>query len=85
MSETNVSQVAVARERRCRRHGRGVRTSVGWAVAEICFTYHGESDDQRGFHGEHTLEDNVMINRFIEAIGATRYETNRIYRKQLPC
>ena len=32
-----------------------------------------------------TLEDNVMINRFIEAIGATRYKTYRIYRKQLPC
>ncbi len=31
------------------------------------------------------LEDNVMINRFIEAIGATRYKTYRIYRKQLPC
>jgi hypothetical protein len=25
-----------------------------------------------------TLEDNVMINRFIEAIGATRYKTYRI-------
>jgi GNAT superfamily N-acetyltransferase len=32
-----------------------------------------------------TLEDNVMINRFIEAIGATRYKTYRIYRKQLTC
>ncbi len=31
------------------------------------------------------LEDKVMINRFIEAIGATRYKTYRIYRKQLPC
>lgn len=32
-----------------------------------------------------TLEDNFMINRFIEAIGATRYKTYRIYRKQLTC
>jgi hypothetical protein len=32
-----------------------------------------------------TLENNVMITRFIEAIGATRYKTYRIYRKQLPC
>jgi GNAT superfamily N-acetyltransferase len=40
-----------------------------------------------GFAGElsMTLEDNFMINRFIEAIGATRYKTYRIYRKQLPC
>ena len=40
-----------------------------------------------GFAGElsMTLENNVMINRFLEAIGATRYKTYRIYRKQLPC
>ena len=31
-----------------------------------------------------TLENNVMINRFLEAIGATRYKTYRIYRKSLP-
>ena len=30
-----------------------------------------------------TLEDNVMVNRFIEAIGATRYKTYRIYRKSV--
>ena len=30
-----------------------------------------------------TLENNVMINRFLEAIGATRYKTYRIYRKSL--
>jgi GNAT superfamily N-acetyltransferase len=42
---------------------------------------------KRGFAGELslTLEDNFMINRFLEAIGATRYKTYRIYRKQLPC
>ena len=40
-----------------------------------------------GFKGElsMTLENNFMINRFLEAIGATRYKTYRIYRKQLPC
>jgi len=38
-----------------------------------------------GFTGElsMTLENNVMINRFIEAIGATRYKTYRIYRRLL--
>jgi hypothetical protein len=30
-----------------------------------------------------TLEDNVMINRFLEAIGAQRYKTYRIYSKSL--
>ena len=40
-----------------------------------------------GFKGElsMTLENNVMINRFLEAIGADRCKTYRIYRKQLPC
>jgi GNAT superfamily N-acetyltransferase len=42
---------------------------------------------KRGFTGELslTLEDNFTINRFLEAIGADRYKTYRIYRKQLPC
>ncbi|MDP9253724.1 MAG: GNAT family N-acetyltransferase [Verrucomicrobiota bacterium] len=42
---------------------------------------------KRGFAGELslTLEDNRMINRFLEAIGADKYKTYRIYRKQLPC
>jgi GNAT superfamily N-acetyltransferase len=42
---------------------------------------------KRGFTGELslTLEDNFVINRFLAAIGATRYKTYRIYRKQLPC
>jgi hypothetical protein len=30
-----------------------------------------------------TLEDNFMINRFIESLGAQRYKTYRIYRKPL--
>jgi len=38
---------------------------------------------KRGFTGELslTLEDNFAINRFLEAIGAHRYKTYRIYSK----
>ena len=37
------------------------------------------------FNGElsMTLENNVMINRFLEAIGAQRYKTYRIYSKSI--
>jgi GNAT superfamily N-acetyltransferase len=40
---------------------------------------------KRGFTGElsMTLEDNVMVNRFIEAVGATRYKTYRIFKSTL--
>ena len=40
---------------------------------------------KRGFTGElsMTLEDNFMVNRFIEAVGAARYKTYRIYSKAL--
>ena len=40
---------------------------------------------KRGITGElsMTLEDNYMINRFLEAIGATRYKTYRIYSKSM--
>jgi hypothetical protein len=40
---------------------------------------------QRGFSFElsMTLEQNYMINRFLEAIGATKYKTYRIYRRGL--
>ncbi|MEP7014587.1 MAG: GNAT family N-acetyltransferase [Verrucomicrobiota bacterium] len=39
---------------------------------------------KQGFIGElsMTLENNVMINRFLDAIGAARYKTYRIYRRQ---
>ena len=30
-----------------------------------------------------TLEDNVMVNRFIEAMGAAKYKTYRIYSRAL--
>jgi len=44
-----------------------------------------ESMIKRGGFGELslTLESNFMINRFLEAIGATRYKTYRIYRRPL--
>jgi GNAT superfamily N-acetyltransferase len=40
---------------------------------------------KRGITGElsMTLEDNFMINRFVEAIGAERYKTYRIYSKPI--
>jgi GNAT superfamily N-acetyltransferase len=40
---------------------------------------------KRGFTGElsMTLEDNVMVNRFIEAMGAAKYKTYRIYSRRL--
>jgi ribosomal protein S18 acetylase RimI-like enzyme len=40
---------------------------------------------KRGITGElsMTLEDNFMINRFLEAIGAQRYKTYRIYSKSI--
>ena len=40
---------------------------------------------KRGITGElsMTLEDNVLINRFIEAIGAERYKTYRIYTRSI--
>jgi len=30
-----------------------------------------------------TLEDNFMVNRFIEAVGAKKYKTYRIYSRLL--
>jgi GNAT superfamily N-acetyltransferase len=40
---------------------------------------------KRGITGElsMTLEDNVLVNRFIEGIGAERYKTYRIYSKSI--
>jgi GNAT superfamily N-acetyltransferase len=44
-----------------------------------------EEGASRGFKAElsMTLEDNVMVNRFIEAVGATRYKTYRIYNRTI--
>jgi hypothetical protein len=40
---------------------------------------------KRGITGEisMTLEDNFMINRFIEALGAERYKTYRIFKRTM--
>jgi ribosomal protein S18 acetylase RimI-like enzyme len=52
-------------------------------IAETLVLQVMEEGASRGFKGElsMTLEDNVMINRFIETLGATKYKTYRIYRK----
>lgn len=41
---------------------------------------------KRGFIGECSLilENNILMNRFLEAIGAEKYKTYRIYRRQIP-
>jgi GNAT superfamily N-acetyltransferase len=54
-------------------------------IAEMLVLQVMEEGVKRGFTGElsMTLEDNFMINRFLEAIGASRYKTYRIYKKAL--
>jgi GNAT superfamily N-acetyltransferase len=54
-------------------------------IAETLVLQVMEEGASRGFKGElsMTLEDNTMINRFIEAVGATKYKTYRIYRRFL--
>jgi ribosomal protein S18 acetylase RimI-like enzyme len=55
------------------------------AVAEMLVLQVMDEAFRLGFTGElsMTLEDNVLINRFVEALGAERYKTYRIYSKQL--
>ena len=57
----------------------------GTGVAEMLVLGLMEEAFRRGFTGElsMTLEDNVMVNRFIEAMGAKRYKTYRIYSRQI--
>ena len=52
-------------------------------IAETLVLQVMEEGASRGFKGElsMTLEDNVMINRFLEALGSTKYKTYRIYRR----
>src|SRR5207244_13534646 len=40
---------------------------------------------RRGFSGElsMTLEDNLLMNRFIERLGASKYKIYRIYRRPI--
>jgi GNAT superfamily N-acetyltransferase len=54
-------------------------------IAEVLVLQVMDEAFKRGFTGElsMTLEDNVMVNRFIEAMGAVRYKTYRIYRRPL--
>jgi ribosomal protein S18 acetylase RimI-like enzyme len=54
-------------------------------VAELLVLQFMEEAFNRGFSGElsMTLEDNVLINRFIESMGAKKYKTYRIYKRTL--
>ncbi|MEY2538113.1 MAG: hypothetical protein QOG67_1853 [Verrucomicrobiota bacterium] len=54
-------------------------------IAEMLVLHVMDESFKRGFTGElsMTLEDNVMVNRFIEAMGAAKYKTYRIYQKSL--
>jgi len=54
-------------------------------IAEMLVLQVLEEGASRGFTAElsMTLEDNVMVNRFIESIGASKYKTYRIYSKSL--
>jgi GNAT superfamily N-acetyltransferase len=54
-------------------------------IAEMLVLHVMDEAFRRGFTGElsMTLEDNVLVNRFIEALGAQRYKTYRIYGKPL--
>ena len=54
-------------------------------IAETLVLQVMEEGARLGYAGElsMTLEDNVMINRFLEALGATKYKTYRIYGRRL--
>jgi ribosomal protein S18 acetylase RimI-like enzyme len=54
-------------------------------IAEMLVLQVMEEGARRGFSGElsMTLEDNVLVNRFLEALGASRYKTYRIYRRPI--
>ena len=54
-------------------------------IAETLVLQMMDEVSKRGSIGElsMTLEDNQMVNRFVEALGAKRYKTYRIYRRSL--
>ena len=54
-------------------------------IAETLVLQVMEEGARRGLFGElsMTLEDNVLVNRFIEGLGASRYKTYRIYRRPI--
>jgi GNAT superfamily N-acetyltransferase len=54
-------------------------------IAEMLVLHVMDEAFKRGFTGElsMTLEDNVMVNRFIESMGAAKYKTYRIYSRSI--
>jgi hypothetical protein len=62
-----------------------VSTLIRAWIAEMLVLQVMDESVKRGITGEisMTLEDNFMINRFIEALGAERYKTYRIYNKSI--
>ena len=54
-------------------------------IAEMLVLQMMDEVSKRGSIGElsMTLEDNFMVNRFVEALGARRYKTYRIYERSL--
>ena len=57
----------------------------GTGVAEMLVLGLMDEAFRRGFTGELSmpLVDNVMVNRFIVAMGAKRYKTYRIYSRPI--
>ena len=58
---------------------------VGGLAEMLVLRVMEETMIKRGITGElsMTLEDNFMVNRFVEAIGAQRYKTYRIFKRTL--
>ena len=54
-------------------------------IAEMLVLQVMEEGARRGYMAElsMTLEENLMVNRFIEAMGASTYKTYRIYRRSI--
>jgi GNAT superfamily N-acetyltransferase len=54
-------------------------------IAEMLVLQVMEEGARRGFSAElsMTLEDNLLVNRFIEGLGASKYKTYRIYRRRI--
>jgi GNAT superfamily N-acetyltransferase len=67
--------VALGVVEKCRRAG----------IAEMLVLQVMAEGGRRGFTAElsMTLEDNFMVNRFVEAMGAERYKTYRIFKRTL--
>ena len=85
MSDTNGFASAVARGPHCLRHGVGPKFRRLGVAEMLVLRVMEEGMVKAGFAAEliMTLENNVMINRFLEAIGAVPYKTYRIYNRGL--